>query len=1391
MKPIRLILLTAFMSCFGLLCQGQDYLNWALTVGGMTDEIANDMVVDGDENIYIVGELHGPVNMNPTGNFTIAPPVGNLGVYVAKYDKTGAFIWAVALDADSGTDITLNSAGSVIVTGTFTDTATFGTTTVKNSLSSTTSTIYIASFDKSNGAFQGSGVIEGTGNQHPMDVKPSGNSLLLAGSFKGTADFDITANQANQTQTGSVNNLFVAKFSDQGALNWVHSVASNSASNSIDDMEADASENVYVVGRLWEALDFENGTNLNGSVGVRPESFIFQLESDASFKWDHRGSHTGSVDRSGYYSLVIDESGNLTVAGFVQGTVTLGGFTGNTVSVDSSPNILVAKYGSDGTAISNHVLGGDDQQFALNHALDSQGNFIITGVAKGAGNDFDPDPDGITAIPFSSTSEFDVFVAKYNSDLSFQWAGGFIGSNMADWAYSVAASPAGNIYVSGYVQDDVDFNFDTNGVVKNGITGGRDIYITSLHNVAVHNQRINLCDGSTVQVGNSTYDAVGTYQDIFTAGRATGQDSVVNTTILSLLDPITLSVNTTSPTCTGDNDGSVTVSASDAATRNYQYSINGVTGQSSPTFTGLVAGSYTIWVQDQDGCVASMNFQIQAPTQVTVTPTIHHVQCHGEQNGSIQMAATGGEGPYTYSFNGGGFGTVDNFTLLAAGTYDVAVKDAKGCTATASVTITEPDVLLLLEDTSTDPSCAGEASGLIDVAALGGTSPYEYSIDGVNFGTGHIFDNLTAGNYTLTVKDANGCTATLSGTLTDPTVLTAQSTSLTDVDCRGAANGAVTVSGQGGTPGTAGYQYRINEGSFQSGGTFSGLSAGTYTITVKDENDCTATINMNIDEPAPFGLSSTHSDISCKGANDGFISINAVTGGIAPYEYAIDGGNFGSTSSFDNLAPGNYTVSVKDANGCITTEDFLVEEPDALIVQFASVTDVLCSGGNSGVITLSATGGTGAKTYSIDGITFQSQSTFTGLTAGNYTFVAADEKDCRSSVSVTIIQPTALNLAFEKVDASCNGADDGQIAGAASGGTAPYSYSLDGTNFQTGVFSNLSPGNYTLMVRDANDCTSSKSITITEPDLLAINATKTDVTCKGLDNGTLSVSAAGGTAPLTLRINDVIQESSQISGLAPGNYHIKLTDANLCEVTSVIVIEEPDALTLAATATPVTCNGAADGQIALTAAGGTGPYEYSLDGSSFQTAAGFGNLAPEVYTITVRDANGCTHTATATITQPDALSVTVNLSNFNTITATATGGTAPYEYAIDGTFQSSGTFSNLSNGNYTVTVRDANGCTVSASQALVVTAVDEPLLTPVIWSYPNPARDYLMISEVSRGDVIQLISLQGKIMSQINILKTESNYKQDISTIGESIFVLMIKDKSGKHKLRHKVIRVE
>jgi hypothetical protein len=1061
----------AFAALFVQSARAQSYLNWVNTIGDMTGETANDMVVDDDENIYIVGDLHGPADMNPNGTAVIVPA----GVYVAKYDKNGAFVWVTSVQATSGTDIIINSTGDILITGSFTGSVTFGSTTVTNSQSSTASVIYIAAFDAATGAFQGSGIIEGTGDQVPMEFKANGNNLYLAGSFKTSADFDIGPNRANYTQNGTVNELFVAKFDNEGGLDWVKTIASNSANNNIDDIEISASGDVYTVGRLWQTLDFENGTNLNGSVGVRPESFIFKVNATGAHLWDHTGSHSGGNSRSGYYSLEFDSNGDLTIAGFVQGTVTLGGFSTTTSSVLATANILLVKYAPDGTALTNTVLGGEGDQFALHHKLDANDNYIIAGVATGPNNDFDPDPDRIANIPFAQTTGMDVFVAKYSKDIIFQWAGGFLGTTLTDWVRGISVSPEGNIYIAGYVQDDVDFDFDDTGVQKNGISGGRDLYIASLNNVATLNQKLNLCFGSSVQVGSSTYNSAGTYQDIFPGAAATGQDSVVNTTILAVLNEITLTANANAPLCAGEATGSVVLTASDANTRNYRYSLDGMIYDTSPAFTGLLAGNYTAYVIDDDQCTASINFQVPARPALTATAAINHVLCNGDAIGSVAVLPAGGTSPYVYSFNQGAF-------------------------------------------------------------------------------------------------------------VTDPI--------------------------------------------------FTGLSAGVYPIVVKDSNGCTTSLN---------------------------IAIN---------------------------------------------------------------------------------------------------------------------------------QPDALNLNYEYLDVSCNGSNDGQIGGAASGGTGPYEYSLDGTNFQTGIFTNLAPDTYTLTVKDANGCIASTNVTITEPTALNLQLASTDITCNGDDNGTLSITASGGTTPyLSIKVNDEITTTNDLTSLSPGQYTVQVTDANGCLATAAVTITEPDELTLSAATVDVTCNGDGDGQINLTAAGGTAPYEYSMDGVNFQTSSSYAGLVPEIYSLVVRDANGCTTTTTATITEPDALSISVNLTNFNTITATAAGGTAPYEYSIGAGFQTSGTFNDLANGNYTVTARDANGCTVDASQALIVTAVDAPVFAPTVRSYPNPADNYLIISKVDQGDVIQLMSLNGKLLERSDIYKSQSDYRHDITGAGETMFILLIKDKDGRIKARQKVIR--
>src|SRR6266404_4905672 len=308
-----------------------------------------------------------------------------------------------------------------------------------------------------------------------------------------------------------------------------------------------------------------------------------------------------------------------------------------------------------------------------------------------------------------------------------------------------------------------------------------------------------------------------------------------------------------------------------------------------------------------------------------------NVPCFGGSTGSVTVAGSGGTSPYTFSKDGVNFGVSGTFSSLAAGSYTITVKDAVGCTTTQGVTITQPASALGASISSqTNVGCFGASTGSVTVAGSGGTSPYTYAIDGVTFGASGTFSNLAAGPYTVTIKDAKGCTTTQPVTITQPASALGSSISAqTNVACFGGSAGSVTVAGSGGT---SPYTYAIDGVTFGASGTFNNLAAGSYTVTVKDGNGCTTTQGVTITQPASaLGSSiSSQTNVACFGNSTGSVTV-AGSGGTSPYTYAIDGTTFGASGTFINLAAGSYTITVKDGNGCTTTQPVTITQPAAAL----------------------------------------------------------------------------------------------------------------------------------------------------------------------------------------------------------------------------------------------------------------------------------------------------------------------------------------------------------------------------------------------------------------------------------------------------------------------------
>jgi gliding motility-associated-like protein len=389
-------------------------------------------------------------------------------------------------------------------------------------------------------------------------------------------------------------------------------------------------------------------------------------------------------------------------------------------------------------------------------------------------------------------------------------------------------------------------------------------------------------------------------------------------------------------------------------------------------------------------------------------------------------------------------------------------------------TITINKSTLSATATSTPTDC-GPGTGAITVSippGSGSSGPYTFVLNPGDIsqtvpGTTAIFNNLLAGNYSITATDVTGiCASTVTAIVTSTGVLPVTYTS-NSPGCAGASNGSITVD----PPMVAGpVQYTIN-GSPNPGNVFINLPAGLYEIDVTAGAGCNGNISVTV--PANTNTlagTAVATPTSCAGANNGSITATP-TNGSGPYTYSIDNGTSWQASNiFNGLAPGNYTVLIREGGVCTSSGISVTIDQPAQLTATASVQNVLCNGQNNGLITINATGGTTAYSYSLDNIAFQPANIFTVVT-GTYTVYIKDANNCAAQVNnINVTQPAALTATAIAGSATCDGGNDGSITVTAAGGTSPYQFSSDGITFQASNILKIAPGNYDVAVKDANEC---------------------------------------------------------------------------------------------------------------------------------------------------------------------------------------------------------------------------------------------------------------------------------------------------------------------------------
>jgi len=1225
---------------------------WGTYVGGAGDD--QGLSLD-----WIPGFVHitgSTTSANfPVSNAFDATQNGGTDVFVAQFDLNGAQNWGTYYGGSSneqGNGVGTDEAGNVYVTG-FTESTnlmflTGGT--AQGSLAGGRD-IFVANF-ANNGQPGWNTYYGGANNEEGLGIAVSDAGDLLVTGFTRSSDFPVVNNTGIQAAGLSGSNDAVVLFLDELGQADVASYYGGSASDFGRAVATDGA-GVFVMTGQTNSPNFPTLNAFDNAIGASDDAFIVRFDSEVPcpdiainafvVNVSCFGGADGSISlnpSAGEGPYTADWSDTFT--GLVRTNLAAGVYT-------------VTVTDANGCEVTQSINVTQSPQlfvsaFPTDASCSAFGSIAMQGSGGSGSYIFTLDGNAIVGSTVSGLA-------------AGTYAVGVIDGLGCTTSTTVTIGLTGQLTLGG-VSDDISCFGGNDGSIDL-VVGGASSY-----NVAWSN-------------GAQTEDLTGLTAGIYlaTVTTATGCVAQLSFTIVEpaqlVADVVVDDVN-----CFGGSDGSIDVTVSGGVA---PYSFSWAGGLfTSEDLTGLPAGVYTGVISDANGCTLSADVTVGQPAQLVADVVVTDVSCFGGSDGAIDVTVSGGVAPYSFSWNDGAF-TSEDLSGLMAGDYSGTITDANGCTLSATITVGQP-APLNVEVVETDVTCFGACDGSIDLTVSGGVAPYSFT-----WSNGEVSEDLAqlcAGSYTGTVTDANGCSVSATFDITEPAEILADA-SFGDVTCFGGSNGFIDLTTSGGT-GALSFAWTMNGVAFSTEDSLSNLMAGEYCLTITDSIGCFISGCFTIAEPAQLVADVVVTDVSCFGGSDGAIDVT-VSGGVAPYTFSW--GN----EDLTGLIAGVYVGTITDANGCTLTDTITIGQPAELMAS-ASVTDITCHGTLDGAIDLTVMGGTAPYAFSWDNNA--STEDIAGLAAGDYIVVVTDAHNCTWTDTFTVVEPAIISVLADVTDESCFDSNNGSIELDITGGTAPFTVTWN-DGFVGEDRTDLAAGQYCAIVADLNGCSVELCYNIDEPAEITGVAVVDDVNCFGGSDGAIDFEANGGVGGFSYEWSNG-ETTQDISGLTAGDYTVTVTDFSGCQDSWTITVLEPALLEATAVVDDVNCFGGSDGSIDVTVMGGVAPYSYLWNtGSVSEDTTG---VAAGDYTLTVTDANGCTVTATWTVTEPTRITFSGldidDVSCFGgadgAIGINVSEGTPPYTFSWvgpNGFTASTEDISGLIAGEYTLTVTDANGCT--------------------------------------------------------------------------------------------------